>query len=140
MWKKEKMLVTSIFSFYLNVFKSFLFQDRSKSGLCGEELNFVILCNRLRCRDLSCKQNIAYGRLPISEKSDKKQNRCKTFNFLFSEPCIANGIVYQSGESFFQECNGCTCSNGLARCTKIACRKLTRFPTLTNKFCNKETN
>ena len=38
MWKKEKMLVTSIFSFSYNVFKSPLFQSLLKSGLCRKEL------------------------------------------------------------------------------------------------------
>ena len=39
MWEKEKMLVTSIFSFSHNVFKSFLIHGRYKAGLCGKEFN-----------------------------------------------------------------------------------------------------
>ena len=35
---KEKMLVTSIFSFCHYVFKKLLFQGRQKSGLCGKGL------------------------------------------------------------------------------------------------------
>ena len=38
MWKKEKMLVASIFSFSNNVFKRLLSQGHEKSGLCGKEL------------------------------------------------------------------------------------------------------
>ena len=34
-WEKEKVLVTSIFSFTNNVFKTFLFQICEKLGLCG---------------------------------------------------------------------------------------------------------
>ena len=37
--KKEKMLVTSIFSFSHNVFKRVPIQGRENSGLCSEELN-----------------------------------------------------------------------------------------------------
>ena len=37
--KKEKMLVTSIFSFFHNVFKRLLFQGRQKSVLCGKAIN-----------------------------------------------------------------------------------------------------
>ena len=38
-WKKEKMLVTSIFSFfYRNVFKNFLFLGLENSVLCGKGL------------------------------------------------------------------------------------------------------
>ena len=33
------MLVSSIFSFSYNFFKSFLLQGRYKSGWCGKELN-----------------------------------------------------------------------------------------------------
>ena len=36
---KEKMLLTSIFSFSHIVFKNFVIQDHLKSGLCGKELN-----------------------------------------------------------------------------------------------------
>ena len=36
--EKEKMLVTSIFSFTHNVFKRLLFQGHEKLGLCGKEL------------------------------------------------------------------------------------------------------
>ena len=39
LWEKEKMLVTSIFSFSHNVFKSFPFQGRYQSGLRGKQLN-----------------------------------------------------------------------------------------------------
>ena len=46
------MLVTSIFSFSFNVFKSPLFQGRQKSGLCGKELiyemhkkQYINVCN-----------------------------------------------------------------------------------------------
>ena len=38
-WEKEKMLVTSIFAFSNNVFKSLLSQDRENQGLFGKELN-----------------------------------------------------------------------------------------------------
>ena len=37
------MLVTSIFSFYHNVFKRLLFHGRKKLGLCGIQLTFIIL-------------------------------------------------------------------------------------------------
>ena len=37
--EKEKMLVTSIFSFSHNVFKSLPVQYHLKLGLCGKELN-----------------------------------------------------------------------------------------------------
>ena len=36
MWKKVKMPVTSIFSFFHNVFKRLLLKDRFKSGLCDK--------------------------------------------------------------------------------------------------------
>ena len=39
---KEKMLVTSIFSFTHNVFKSLLFQDYQKSGSCSKEFNYTL--------------------------------------------------------------------------------------------------
>ena len=39
MWEREKMLVTSIFSVSINVFKGLFTQVRSKSGLCGKEVN-----------------------------------------------------------------------------------------------------
>ena len=39
MWEKEKMLVTSIFSFSHNVFKSLLLQGPKKSELCGKEVS-----------------------------------------------------------------------------------------------------
>ena len=43
MWKKEKMLVTSIFSFSHNVFKRLHSQDRYRSELCGKVLYFYHL-------------------------------------------------------------------------------------------------
>ena len=49
--KKEKMLVTSIFSFFHYVFKRLLFQGRSKTGLC--------------CKGLKSKQKI-----PVALSSD----------------------------------------------------------------------
>ena len=39
LWEKEKMLVTSIFSFSHNVFKRLLFQHHLMLGLCGKGLN-----------------------------------------------------------------------------------------------------
>ena len=39
MWEKEKMLVTSIFSFSHNAFKGIYRLGREKVGLCGQELN-----------------------------------------------------------------------------------------------------
>ena len=40
MWKKEKMLVTSIFSFFPQCFtKGIFLKIIKKSGLCGKELN-----------------------------------------------------------------------------------------------------
>ena len=47
--KKEKMLVSSIFSFSHNVFKRLLFQGRQKLGLCGKELTHYQLTNYLFC-------------------------------------------------------------------------------------------
>jgi hypothetical protein len=35
--------------------------------------------------------------------------------------CEYRGIIYDDGESFPNDCNTCTCENGLAMCTKIAC-------------------
>ena len=61
LWEKEKMLVTSIFSFSHNVFKSFLFQGCLKSGLFGKGLmqeykykdygkrSFLVKCNFSFC-------------------------------------------------------------------------------------------
>ena len=43
LWEKEKMLVTSIFSFSLNVFKRLFTQGRLKSGWFGKELKEEIL-------------------------------------------------------------------------------------------------
>ena len=43
MWEKEKMKVTSIFSFSHNVFKSILSQGCYRSGLCGKELTLSLL-------------------------------------------------------------------------------------------------
>ena len=43
MWEKEKMLVTSIFSFSYNVFKGLPFEGRKKLGLCGKELSLFII-------------------------------------------------------------------------------------------------
>ena len=40
--EKEKMLVTSIFSFSHNVFKRLLSWSRLQSGLCGKELIIFI--------------------------------------------------------------------------------------------------
>ena len=42
LWEKEKMLVTSIFSFSHNVFKRVFTQGSQKSGLCGKELTFTL--------------------------------------------------------------------------------------------------
>ena len=41
LWEKKKMLVTSIFSFYHNVFKRLFKQGRVKSGMCGKELSIL---------------------------------------------------------------------------------------------------
>ena len=38
LWEKEKMLVTSIFFFSRNVFRSLLVQGHLKSGLYGKDL------------------------------------------------------------------------------------------------------
>ena len=43
--KKEKMLVTSIFSFSHNIFKKLHFQGCLKSGLCGKELIVDTKCH-----------------------------------------------------------------------------------------------
>ena len=42
LWEKEKMLVASIFSFSLNVFKRLLSLGRYKLGLCGKELRRLL--------------------------------------------------------------------------------------------------
>ena len=39
LWEKEKMLVTSIFSFSYDVFKRHFPVDHKKSGLCGKGLS-----------------------------------------------------------------------------------------------------
>ena len=39
LWEKEKMLVTSIFSFYHNISKKASYTGSLKSGLCGQELS-----------------------------------------------------------------------------------------------------
>ena len=39
LWEKEKLLVTSNFSFYYNVFHSYIFLVRQNSGLCGNGLS-----------------------------------------------------------------------------------------------------
>ena len=48
------MLVTSIFSFYLNVFKSLLFYGHLKLGLCGKEVTFMnTAMSRLRAFNIT---------------------------------------------------------------------------------------
>ena len=39
LWEKEKMLLTSIFSFSHSVFQSYLLKESKNSGLCGKELS-----------------------------------------------------------------------------------------------------
>ena len=47
MWEKEKMLVTSIFSFSRNVFKSHVSKARQNVSLCGNGLNVGLFGKRL---------------------------------------------------------------------------------------------
>jgi len=35
--------------------------------------------------------------------------------------CTVNGVTYQNGESFRNDCNSCSCINGEAACTLMAC-------------------
>ena len=52
-WKtfgeKEKMLVTSVFSFSHDVFKRFLPNGSYKSGLCGKEIKYYLILEVERC-------------------------------------------------------------------------------------------
>ncbi|XP_026057612.1 mucin-2-like [Carassius auratus] len=36
-------------------------------------------------------------------------------------PCTHNGVLYSPGEQVQQDCNTCTCTNGMWTCTKKAC-------------------
>jgi hypothetical protein len=38
-------------------------------------------------------------------------------------PCTHKGKTYQDGESFKDDCNTCNCNDGIAGCTRMACRK-----------------
>ncbi|XP_060554606.1 kielin/chordin-like protein isoform X3 [Ruditapes philippinarum] len=39
------------------------------------------------------------------------------------QSCVHNGITYQDGETFKDDCNTCRCNNGFAACTRMACPK-----------------
>ena len=66
--EKEKMLITSIFSFAQNVFKSFLFHRRKKSGLSGKVLSWVKRCEEEECLYVTDnrKNNLIYPNLRIA--------------------------------------------------------------------------
>ena len=45
LWEKEKLLVTSNFSFSHSVFKRFVSQGRQKVSLCGNGLSELVPCD-----------------------------------------------------------------------------------------------
>ena len=40
---------------------------------------------------------------------------------ILPQSCIVNGTTYKDGEGFMNDCNSCTCTNGQANCTLMAC-------------------
>jgi len=55
-------------------------------------------------------------------------------SYIGSGSCTSNGITYANGESFpaGDDCNTCSCSNGLAECTLMACISPSSVPYITN--------
>lgn len=47
----------------------------------------------------------------------------KVDTFFAGKSCTHNGVQYRNGASFPDDCNTCTCTDGLTSCTKMACRK-----------------
>ncbi|XP_078692919.1 uncharacterized protein LOC144922753 [Branchiostoma floridae x Branchiostoma belcheri] len=44
-----------------------------------------------------------------------------TRKFVPEDSCIVDGFVYKQGETFYQECNKCTCDSGVTMCTILPC-------------------
>ena len=63
--EKEKMLVTSIFSFSHNVFQSLLSQSPQKLRLCGKELSHGHIFSQFKkpyyCTDHDVNVNLSYS-------------------------------------------------------------------------------
>lgn len=47
----------------------------------------------------------------------------KIYFLLAGTDCLYKGISYKHGQTFKDECNTCTCNDGRAACTLMACRK-----------------
>jgi hypothetical protein len=45
--------------------------------------------------------------------------------------CVLNGVTYEHGEGFDNDCNTCVCDDGAAVCTEIACEVKTENPVVT---------
>ena len=104
LWEKEKLLVTSNFSFSHSVFKRLVSQGRQKVSLCGNGLTSI--CKRiifvhdqaafffsflLSSKTLSIKhQKLELCRFLISKRGEKKAQKCVFVNSVChsKEGCI----------------------------------------------------
>ena len=83
-------------------------------------------CNLADCAPgFTCKENYCGGcnfecvKEDIPKPTDLPAKECKT----------ASGELVKDGASVRMDCNTCTCSNGMLRCTKMACPAPTDKPT-----------
>ena len=128
-WEKVKVLVTSIFSFSHDVFKSLFFSGSLKSGVCGKEL---ISWRKKKCRkrenDVTSIFSFSHSSR-IDKMTESSPNRQKTLlltsNFSFSRSVICRFgelsvilsiLKLSSANSFtFEECKICRFGKELNR-------------------------
>lgn len=57
------------------------------------------------------------------------------------DSCYHYGVRYANGESFKDDCNTCRCTNGIAECTRMGCRKTVYYMIENNaQFISIKTN
>ena len=93
LWEKEKMLVTSIFYFSYNVFKSLPFQRCKKPGLCGKGLRSL----EVRIMSLRVKEITLYYRIPTF--NDHEGSHLKTL-WQKDKMLFSNNVLYLSQSKF----------------------------------------
>ena len=90
--EKEKMLVTSIFSFSQNVFNRFLFQGRQKSGLFLGKPYVSLEKNGLQCQTVCLYQNNTSQRTHTKLAGNSDRGNARAILFLIMKHVDDNVI------------------------------------------------
>ncbi|XP_038045088.1 mucin-2-like, partial [Patiria miniata] len=80
------------------------------------------MCN-VTCHDLTsaseCEEQCIQGcRCPDGKVFSDEENKCVAVSEC---PCQRNGRTFQPGKDWWESCNQCVCTNGIAKCSQRTC-------------------